>query len=62
MESVNIKINADGSLEYTVKGVKGKSCKDLTKLIDKIATVTESKNTVEYCELPNVAQQKLGGR
>lgn len=57
MEEIKVVIAADGSLSYTVKGVKGKSCKDLTKAIDNLANVTESKTTQEYCELP--AQQHL---
>lgn len=60
MEQIDVKINADGSLEYGVKGIKGKSCKDVTKLIDQIASVVETKNTAEFCALPNTVQLKQG--
>ncbi len=49
-EEINIKINADATLEYDVKGVKGSKCRDLTRLIDAIAggAVIESKATTEF--------------
>ena len=51
MQQLKIKINADGSIEYSVKGVKGKSCKDVTKFIDSMSKkVLEDKNTPEYFE------------
>lgn len=60
MENITVVIAPDGSLSYTVKGVKGQGCKALTKAIDALGTVTESSKTSEYCELPNVQQQKQG--
>lgn len=59
-EEIKVVIAPDGSLSYTVKGVKGQSCKDLTKAIDALGTVTENKNTAEFCELPNVQRQQTG--
>lgn len=54
METIDIEIAADGSISYEVKGVKGKSCRELTKAIDEIAgKVLETKNTKEFNELPN---------
>lgn len=57
-EEIKVVIAPDGSMSYTVRGVKGKSCRDLTKAIDALGVVSESKTTSEYCELPNVQQQK----
>ena len=52
METIKVVIAADGSMSYEVKGVKGRSCKDLTKTIDKISgKVLESKTTHEYHEV-----------
>lgn len=51
-EEIKVTIDRKGGISYTVKGVKGKSCKELTKAIDALGTVTESKNTAEFCELP----------
>ncbi len=60
MQEIKITIALDGSLSYTVAGLKGKSCRDLTKAIDALGVVTETKNTSEYCELPAVQQQRTG--
>ena len=48
MQKINIKIKKDATLEYEVKGVKGKGCTDVTKFIDKLGKVTEQKKTAEY--------------
>lgn len=56
-EQIDVVIAKDGSLSYTVKGVKGSGCKALTKAIDALGTVKDTKTTAEYCELPN--QNKL---
>jgi len=54
MEKIDIIIKKDASMEYEVSGVKGKSCQDLTKLIDKISgKVLENKKTSEYHEREN---------
>lgn len=60
MQEIKVVILPDGSLSYTVAGVKGKSCKDLTKAIDALGVVTETKTTGEYCEVPVHSQQKIG--
>lgn len=60
METISVTIKKDGSIEYTVKGVKGTSCKDVTKFIDKLASApVETKNTGEYYE-GNPNKLKLG--
>lgn len=61
METINVVIAKDGSLSYTVKGVKGAGCKALTKAIDALGVVTDTKKTNEFCELPVGRTQKLGG-
>ncbi len=62
MQTINVVIAKDGSLSYTVKGVKGKGCKELTKAIDALGIVTDTKNTSEFCELPVFNQQRIGGQ
>lgn len=59
-EEIKVVIAPDGSFSYTVKGVKGKSCKDLTKAIDALGRVVESKTTGEYCQIETQQQQKQG--
>lgn len=49
MEEIKIKIHADATLSYEVRGVKGRTCKDLTKALDAISgKVLETKTTGEY--------------
>jgi len=50
MQKIKVLIKEDGSLEYDVKGVKGKTCKDITKFIDTLSNIKETKNTNEYYE------------
>ncbi len=61
MEQIKVVIAKDGSFNYEVKGVKGKSCKELTKAIDALGRITDTKTTAEYCALPVGQTQKLGG-
>jgi len=48
MEKIKVIIKKDGSIEYEVQGVKGKLCKAVSALIDKLGRVTETKHTSEY--------------
>ncbi len=51
MQKISVKIKKDGSIEYGVEGVKGGSCKDITKVIDQISGgVISSEITGEFCE------------
>lgn len=61
MEKIEVVIKKDGSVEYTVKGVKGKGCKDLTKFIDKLSDgqVNETKNTTEFYEQPKTDRETI---
>lgn len=58
---IEIVIAKDGSLSYTVRGVKGSSCKDLTKAIDALGAVTETKTTGEYMQIDNPARLQTKG-
>lgn len=52
METIKIKISKRGEIEYSVEGVKGKKCTDLTKAIDNIsAGILSRDKTGEYCQL-----------
>jgi hypothetical protein len=49
METVTVEIDADGNPVVSVKGVAGKSCKDLTAELEKaLGKVTDSSNTREF--------------
>lgn len=48
-EVITVEIDADGNPVVSVKGVKGKSCKDLTADLEKaLGKVTDSSNTREF--------------
>lgn len=56
-EQIEITVAADGQVQLHVKGVKGKSCVDLTREIEqKLGQVVERRETAEYYERP-VTQQ-----
>lgn len=51
MEQIKVVISFDGQISYEVKGVRGRSCRELTKAIDALSgAVLESKNTREYVD------------
>lgn len=58
-----VTVKKDGAIEYVVKGVKGKSCKDVTKFLDELGTVTSTKDTSEAFGTPvvMVGTNKVGG-
>jgi len=50
-EEIIVEINPQGEVKVSVKGVKGKSCKDLTKNLEAaFGSVTETKKTGEFNE------------
>jgi hypothetical protein len=49
MQSIIIDIDVDGNTKVSVKGVKGSSCKDLTKKIEAaLGKVTRDDKTPEF--------------
>lgn len=48
MEIIEVIIKRSGEISYTVSGVKGAGCANLTKAIDQLGKVTETKKTGEY--------------
>lgn len=58
-EKIIVTIDKKGGISYVVQGVKGSGCAALTQAIDALGTVTETKTTNEYCELPAVQAQEL---
>jgi len=63
MEEIVIRVGKDGKINLNVAGIKGGSCKDLTKALEKaFGSVVDTKNTGEFYEQQqNVEdQQSLG--
>ncbi len=50
VQEIEFTIKKDGSVEYTIKGIKGGACEDLSKLFEEMGTVTKSKKTAEFFE------------
>lgn len=50
-EEIIVEVSKMGEVKVSVNGVKGKSCKDLTKNLEAaFGVVTEEKRTSEYAE------------
>lgn len=47
-EVIEVKIKPDGEIIYTVKGVKGSSCKDLTRFLDELGEAKLDSHTGEF--------------
>lgn len=64
MQEITIRIGKGGKVNLDVLGVKGSSCKDLTKGIEKaLGNTVDTKSTDEYYqqEQQNGNFQNLGG-
>jgi hypothetical protein len=48
MEEIIVDIKPDGTIEAKGKGIKGKTCQDAMKFIEKLGLVTEQRKTSEY--------------
>lgn len=49
-QEIEFTIKKDGSVEYTIRGIKGASCDDVSKVFETLGHVDESKKTREYYE------------
>ena len=59
-EEIEISIGPDGRIEYTIKGVKGSACEDISALLEQLGKVEESTNTGEYYEYGTEAHIHVG--
>jgi hypothetical protein len=57
-EEITIEIDTAGDAKVSIKGVKGKSCRDITRDIERaLGQVTTDTVTHEYREVENRADQ-----
>ena len=49
-QEIEITIERDGRVAYTIKGVKGSACEDISALLEQIGRVEEEERTGEYYE------------
>lgn len=47
-EEIEITIMPDGKVEYTIKGVKGSACENISALLEQLGKVEEEQRTTEY--------------
>ena len=49
-QEIAITILPDGRVEYTIKGVKGAACANISALLEQLGKVEKSERTGEYFE------------
>jgi hypothetical protein len=47
-EEIEVAILPDGRVEYTIKGIKGSACEDISALLEKLGKVEQAERTGEY--------------
>ena len=49
-QEIELTIKPDGTVEFTVKGVKGQACEDVAKLFGELGKTTRDERTAEFYE------------
>ncbi|HQY93723.1 MAG: DUF2997 domain-containing protein [Caldilinea sp.] len=49
-QEIEISILPDGRVEYTIKGVKGAACENISALLEQMGKVEKAERTGEYFE------------
>lgn len=52
-QEIEIAILPDGRVEYTIKGVKGSACEEISALLEQLGKVEQTERTGEYYEDDN---------
>ena len=52
-QEIEISILPDCKVEYTIKGVKGSACEDISALLEQLGKVEQEERTGEYYEDDN---------
>jgi hypothetical protein len=52
-QEIEISILPDGRVEYTIKGVKGSACEEISALLEQLGKVEQEERTGEYYEDDN---------
>ncbi|MEZ4836911.1 MAG: DUF2997 domain-containing protein [Caldilineaceae bacterium] len=59
-QEIEVTIHPDGKVEYTIKGVKGSACEDISALLEKLGHVEEEERTGEFYERDGDTQIHIG--
>lgn len=49
-QEIEFQILPDGRIEYTIKGVKGPACEEISALLERLGKVEKSERTGEFYE------------
>lgn len=60
-EEIEITIHPDGRVEYTIKGVKGPACEDISALLEQLGQVEHEERTGEFYEQDDTVQIHVDG-
>ena len=52
-QEIEIAILPDGRIQYTIKGVKGSACEEISALLEQLGKVEQDDRTGEYYEDDN---------
>lgn len=59
-EEIEITVHPDGRVEYTIVGVKGSACADISALLEQLGQVVHEERTGEFYDKDNDAQIHIG--
>ncbi|MBV7338898.1 DUF2997 domain-containing protein [Chloroflexi bacterium TSY] len=54
-QEIEILVHPDGTIEYTIKGIKGSSCESVSALLEQLGELQSEERTSEYYEYGNDA-------
>ena len=60
-QEIEITILPDGRIEYTINGVKGSACEEISALLEKLGKVEGDERTGEYYEDDQRVDVSLAG-
>lgn len=50
-EEIEVQILPNGSVQYTIKGVKGTACESISQLLEQLGQIEREENTSEFYHL-----------
>lgn len=49
-QEIEVSVHPDGRVEYTIRGVKGSACADISALLEQLGRIEHQERTGEYYE------------
>lgn len=60
-QEIDIQVHPDGSVEYTIKGIKGIRCEDISALLEQLGNVEKEEKTSEFYDYGEDAHISISG-